>query len=133
MPLAKAVPVPGSAMVTVRELTMTEVRDYVAAQFAAGYRDPFMALGFDGFGYDDLAAQCDATAVQLMAIAPSDLAPVVTACKEINPHFFRLRDAVAAVSLELAEKTRSMPSTEPPPTWWQRAIAMFGLTPSRSG
>ena len=73
-------------VVTVRELTVAEVRSALLTDEAIG--DPLQSLVFDGFGLGDLLAQCDASAADLERFTPSELAPLVEACKDLNPFFF---------------------------------------------
>ena len=73
-------------VVTVRELTVAEVRSALLTDEAIG--DPLQSLVFDGFGLGDLLAQCDASAADLERFTPSELAPLVDACKDLNPFFF---------------------------------------------
>lgn len=100
----------GSLAVIVHELTVSDVRDWIRRQEISGLRDPIHALVFEDFGIDDLAEMSDATAAQLEAFAPSDLADLVKACKEINPHFFRLRAAISNTA-------RAMLAAAQPKTW----------------
>ncbi len=79
--------------VVVRELTVAEVRSALLTDESVG--DPLQALVFDGFGLGDLLMQCDASAADLERCTPGELAPLVTACQELNPFFFRVRQAIA--------------------------------------
>lgn len=96
----------GERSVTVRELTVAEVRDWmVEAETGAG-QDPLHALVLEDCGLGDLARMSDLFAFELEAYAPSDLAELIAACKALNPHFFRMRAAlsnVARVMLQEAE------------------------------
>lgn len=95
----------GERAVTVRELTVADVRELLITE--PRQADPLHALAFDGFGLHDIACQCDATADDLEPFAPSDLQPLVDACRELNPHFFRVRAALSGVArLMLAEAER---------------------------
>ena len=82
-----------SLAVVVRELTVAEVRNALLTDEAVG--DPLQSLVFDGFGLGDLLMQCDASAADLERCTPGELAPLVTACQELNPFFFRVRQAIA--------------------------------------
>ena len=88
--------------VTVRELTVAEVRDWAVSLDAA---DRTIDLGgefaFDGVSLDDLVRMCDAGADQLDRYTPSELEPLLAACRELNPHFFRARAAWAAAQTAL--------------------------------
>ncbi len=80
-------------VVTVRELTIAEVRSALITDEAIG--DWVQSLVFDGFGLGDLLALCDASAADLEKFTPSELAPLVAACRELNPFFFRVRAVVS--------------------------------------
>ena len=83
-----------SLAVVVRELTVAEVRNALLTDEAVG--DPLQSLVFDGFGLGDLLLQCDASAADLERCTPSELErELVPACKELNPFFFRVRQAIA--------------------------------------
>ncbi len=81
-----------SIAVVVRELTVAEVRSVLLTDEAIG--DPLQSLVFDGFGLGDLLMQCDAAAADLERCTPSELAPLVAACQELSPFFFRVRQAI---------------------------------------
>lgn len=105
MPASRTIKL-GERSVTVRELTVAEVRDWmVEAETGAG-QDPLHALVLEDCGLGDLARMSDLFAFELEAYAPSDLAELIAACKALNPHFFRMRAAlsnVARVMLQEAE------------------------------
>ena len=77
--------------VTVRELSVAEVRAWVTESAASTFRDPVQAMVWDDLGLDELARMCDVGAPALETFAPSELAPVMEAARALNPHFFRLR------------------------------------------
>ncbi len=101
--------------VTVRELTVQEVRDwlveYEAGQSGQLHIDPVRAMVWPDFGLEDLARMCDATATELDAFAPSELETLVVACKELNPHFFRPRAALAQVARAIQAEAARRAST----------------------
>ena len=101
--------------VTVRELAVQEVRDwlveYEASQAGQLHTDPILAMVWPDFGLEDLARMCDAPAAALAAYPPSELETLVVACKEINPHFFRPRAAVAQVARAIQAEAARMQST----------------------
>jgi len=59
----------GGQVITVKELTVAEVRQVLITEPPAA--DPLHALAFDGFGLNDLALLCTATAAELEAFTPS--------------------------------------------------------------
>ena len=79
------------------DAVVTAIDDWA---YALDYAEPlllahFGAASLDGFGLGDLLAQCDASAADLEKFTPSELAPLVAACRELNPFFFRVRAVVS--------------------------------------
>ena len=97
--------------VAVRELTIAEVRSALITDEAIG--DWVQSLVFDGFGLGDLLAQCDASAADLERFTPSELAPLVDACKDLNPFFFRVRAVLARSASEVLAAVEQMSLTDP--------------------
>ena len=85
----------GDLAVVVRELTFQEVRDWLTAAESGATEDALFALAFDDCSLSDIAYMSDAEAAQLVGYAPSELADLTKACKELNPHFFRVRTALS--------------------------------------
>lgn len=110
MPATRTVELPGR-LVTIRELTVAEVRAWLLETEAGAQVDPLHALAFDDFGLGDLARMCDATADDLEAFAPSDLAPLVEACRALNPHFFRVRAALTGAARVMLGEAAALTST----------------------
>lgn len=105
MPATRSVKL-GERTVTVRELTVAEVRDWMVEAETGGGQDPLHALVLEDCGLGDLERMSDVSAKELEAYAPSDMADLIAACKALNPHFFRMRAAlsnVARVMLQEAE------------------------------
>ena len=100
-----------SVVVTVRELTIAEVRSALITDEAIG--DWVQSLVFDGFGLGDLLALCDASAADLEKFTPSELAPLVAACRELNPFFFRVRAVLARSASEVLAAVEQMSLTAP--------------------
>jgi hypothetical protein len=101
----------GEQEITVKELTVSEVRQVLLTAPSAA--DPLHALVFDGFGLNDLALMCTASAEDLEALTPSELKPLVEACKDLNPHFFRTRAALAGVARMMLAEAEQIASTAP--------------------
>lgn len=82
----------GDASITVRELTVAEVRDW-ALKVDQGLIqvDPVREYVFEDVSLDDLLRMSDADGDVLEQYGPSDLQPVAEAARKLNPHFFRLR------------------------------------------
>jgi hypothetical protein len=86
--------------VTVSEMTVADVRDWVTAVEAGTLPvDPAGNAAFDDVGILDIALMSDADPEWLMALAPSELAPLAEACRKVNPHFFRVRAVVQAAHI----------------------------------
>lgn len=98
--------------VVVRELTVGEVRDWLAeVECGAVTVDIVSGSVWQDLSLDDLPRMCDATLAELDAYAPSELETLVTACKEINRHFFLPRAEVARVMKEIAAAHRNTTAT----------------------
>ena len=86
--------------VEVRELTFSEVRDWIV-ETETGQpeaEDPLHALALEECSLTDLARMSSISVRELEDYAPSDLTELLAACKALNPHFFRLRAALAGVA-----------------------------------
>ncbi|MBF0626437.1 MAG: hypothetical protein HQL82_16735 [Magnetococcales bacterium] len=90
--------------VTVRELTVAEVRLWL--KDLDQLREGAIDLVTEGIMADaslgDVARMTDLQAADLDEMTPSAIEGLITACREINPHFFRMRD-------RLLEAARAMP------------------------
>ena len=102
-----------TAFVTVRELTVAEVRDWATESAAAGHRDPVHAFALPDLGLDELARMTDSSAGELESFAPSELDELVAAAKSLNPHFFRLRSALEWATGQVMRAESPATSTEP--------------------
>lgn len=87
----------GDLTVTVRELTVAEVRDWVR-EIEIGTRpiDPAGDALFEDVCLGDMALMSNASGDFLAGFGPSELQPLADLCKKVNPHFFRLRAVVQA-------------------------------------
>ena len=101
----------GERSVTVRELTVREVRDWLVAQQLRTDHDLVRAWALDDCSLDDLAQMSDIGAADQEAYAPSELAELVAAAKKLNPHFFRGRAALMQVARQILQETRALLST----------------------
>lgn len=113
--MALTQPVPaGSLTVVVRELTVREVRDWaMKAEQGLVEVDPIAVLALEDASLQDVAFMSDKTVSELEVLAPSDLAEVVGVCRKLNPHFFRIRGAMAGAALVMREQARP-PSSDVP-------------------
>jgi len=84
-------------LITVRELTVIEVRDWVT-EIENGTRliDPAGDALFEQMSLADVVLMSDAPADWLDTFGPSELQPLADLCRTVNPHFFRLRAVVQA-------------------------------------
>ena len=88
----------GKDLIRVRELTVAEVRAWLNESAAQTWRDPILALALDDIGLDELARMLDRSVDDLERYAPSQIAEVVAVARRLNPHFFKLRDALIKAS-----------------------------------
>ena len=98
--------------VVVREITVGEVRDWlIDVESGNGQADLVTGTVWPDFGLDDLARMCNASVADLEAYIPSERETLVVACKELNPHFFRPRAAVAKVARAMQAELQRTQST----------------------
>lgn len=113
MPATRKVQI-GERTITVRELTFSDVRDWLVETEAAGQRDPLHALALEDCGLDDLARMCDVSADDLEVFTPFEIEPVVEICRKLNPHFFRVRAALSGVARMMISEAQALASSAPP-------------------
>jgi len=101
----------GSRTVTVRELTVAEVRAWVAEHEAGSPVDPLRALVFDDCSLDDLARLCDLSAADMEQHTVAELTPLRDKARALNPHFFKVREALVSVSRAIQAGLDSSSST----------------------
>jgi hypothetical protein len=100
--------------VTVKELTVREVREWATkVDLGLVAFDAVRHLALDDCSVDDILVMSDATAEDLDTLAPSEFAPLVEACRKLNPHFFRVRAAMAGAALVMEKQLRQVLSSEP--------------------
>ncbi|MGH1509514.1 phage tail assembly protein [Ralstonia solanacearum] len=103
--------------VQVRELTVQEVRDWYAA--LATSTDEVDVVGLLLFGdvtLGDIERMTDLTPAALATLAPSDVARVIADVKEVNPHFFDLRERLRALGAQsLPTAALGLPKLNAPP------------------
>ena len=97
----------GKDLIRVRELTVAEVRAWLNESAAQTWRDPILALALDDIGLDELARMLDRSVDDLERYAPSQIAEVVAVARRLNPHFFKLRDALIKASRAIDNTTES--------------------------
>jgi len=103
----------GDITVTVRELTVAEVRDW-AVRVDAGLVpvDPVGALISADWSLADLREMSSADAEQLEAMTFAELEKVADVAKRLNPHFFALRAALLGAANRIAELALRNQSSE---------------------
>lgn len=111
MPATRLINLPGLP-VTVRELTVAEVRSWLVEAESGAPVDPLRAMVFDDCSLDDMARMVDVAAAALEQFTNSELEPLRDACRALNPHFFRVRAALARVAHLIETEAGSMISTE---------------------
>ena len=79
----------GDKSVIVRELTVLQVRDWLAEmQQPSTSRDPVDEALFPDCSLTDLQRMTSLTAADIDQLRPSQLRQVIDLCKELNPSFF---------------------------------------------
>ncbi|WP_033998010.1 hypothetical protein [Pseudomonas paraeruginosa] len=79
----------GDKSVLVRELTVLQVRDWLAEMQQPGTpRDPVDEALFPECSLTDLQRMTSLTAADIDQLRPSQLREVLALCKELNPSFF---------------------------------------------
>lgn len=106
MNLTKVVQV-GELGVTVRELTVGEVRVLFKRLAEAGNPDAVSDTLLSEISLSDLEAMTNLTPAQIEDLTPSQLRRVFEVCREVNPDFFGLRDRVELLGRHLLEKLSS--------------------------
>jgi hypothetical protein len=104
----------GALAVTVRELTFSEVRDWLVETETGQDEDPLHALALEECSLADLARMSTISVGELEGYAPSDLAELIAACKALNPHFFRVRAALSGVARLMLREAEQLSLTAPP-------------------
>lgn len=98
----------GSLAVTVRELTVGEVRDWLASvESGQTLVDAAGEYVFEDASVQELARMCDLPVFGFDAFTPSEIEPIRQAARDLNPHFFGLRAAVAAAQKSIVRRLLS--------------------------
>lgn len=107
MSATKQVDVDGRT-VTVRELTVREVRDWVTEIESGGKTiDVAGEFVFEDCAVDDLVRMSDMSREAFDDLAPSQIEPIREAARVLNPGFFRVRAAVAAAQASIVRQLLS--------------------------
>ena len=78
-------------ILTVQELTVAEVRDWISTVENKAEPDLVAELLTDDISLSDLPRFCAITPEQVDSLTQSELTALLATCKELNPHFFALR------------------------------------------
>lgn len=113
MTLTKTIQLP-DLMVTVRELTVGEIRAWMKRTADGGY-DPVDDTLLQEVSLADLYGMTDLKAGQAENLTPSQLRLVFEGCREVNPDFFGLRDRIESAGRQILERLSSDLSETPAP------------------
>lgn len=83
----------GERTVSVRELTLKEIRAWLADASDESSADALDFVGMtvvDGVTLEDLARMTDLTVADMDALTPSEVQRLADVCREVNPGFFRV-------------------------------------------
>lgn len=83
------------APVIVREMTVLQVRDWLASATAERPLDLVGDGLFPACALADLPRMTDLTAERIDQLRPSQIEQVIAACKELNPHFFGMTERLS--------------------------------------
>ena len=113
MTLTKTIQLP-DLVVTVRELTVGEIRAWMKHTADGGY-DPVDDTLLQEVSLADLYGMTDLKAGQAENLTPSQLRLVFDGCREVNPDFFGLRDRIESAGRQILERLSSDLSETPAP------------------
>lgn len=94
--------------VGVRELSVRQVREWAVAIDTGKRVDPIRAFALDDCSLDDLALMSDIDADQLEVFGRTQLEKLRDKAKAINPHFFKVREMLAAISRALEAEAQAL-------------------------
>jgi hypothetical protein len=91
--------------VTFRELTVAEIRNWLAAlEKAEGGAVDFVSEGLLEEGsLSDVVLMSDLTLEELDLMAPSEIEALIPVCQELNSRFFTLRNRLVLASRAVAQ------------------------------
>lgn len=91
----------GDRRITVKELTLAEIRAWLADAEHGHDPDVVGDLLFDDCRVSELEKFSDADPAALEAMTQSELGELVAATRELNPHFFALRARLHSLARRL--------------------------------
>lgn len=89
----------GGRKVQVKELTVGEIRGWLAGKAAVG--DLVDSMLFEEVSISDLAVLTDLSAEEVDAMTPGEIARVIEVAREVNARFFAMRERVVAMGREI--------------------------------
>lgn len=114
MTLTRTVQIDGMR-VTVRELTVGEIRAMMKRLAEAANPDPVGDTLLDEISLADLQAMTDLEPEHLDELTPSQLRQVFEACREVNRDFFALRERVESLGRLMLERLSNSSNETPAP------------------
>lgn len=120
--------------VTVRELTVAEIRDWLKDLATADPDQPvdladWLLFEDEGLRLSDFTRLTNLSADELRDLAPSDLEAILAKCREVNPRFFLALGRVLALGRLSIQARNSTTSNAPARGWRARFTRMFGRGP----
>jgi len=86
----------GGKKAVIRELTVSEIRAWLAAK-SGPVIDVVDAFLFEDLALSDIPMMSDISADEIDNLAPSQIDDVIAKIKEVNPRFFEMQARIAAV------------------------------------
>lgn len=99
----------GEQSITVKELTLGEIRAWLAENEREGGRDVVDALLLEDCPLDDLRRFCDCTPEQMNAMTQSELGELLAAAKDLNEYFFGMRSNLRLLIASTVKSSSSAP------------------------
>ena len=95
----------GERRITVRELSVGDVRVWLKELEAVPEKIDLVGEGLiDGVSLADIARMTDLKVSDMDALAPSEIAALGVACRQVNVDFFGFRDRLVRVGADLAAR-----------------------------
>lgn len=100
-------------LITVRELTTAQLREWFA-RFTNGETegDHLQELTLEDISLLDLAIMTDRSADELEIFTVAELRRIAETAKELNPHFFRLREHIRACAQSIDRQFNELVAAE---------------------
>lgn len=100
--------------VTVKELTVAEIRHWLKGleQVKEAGIDVVAECLMDDCSLADISRMSDLKLEEMDDLTPGEIGQVVAVCREVNPHFFRMRDHLLGVAKVMQQNPAAI-SNEP--------------------